>query len=478
MEKKTQEISISQIVPSKLNPRKDSDAGKMKELMASIKEKGVLQPIIVRPFRVNDKGDAHFEIVCGERRYHAARAIGLKTMPCVVMELTDDEAVQVAIIENLQREDVGAIQEAQAYQSLFDKALNVKASHPIKDVAFKVGKTEAYIAGRLKLLTLPTKAQTAIEKGDISAAHGDVIGRLQDAKEQIDFLDYILSNKVSVKAAENALRQYGRWLTEATFDTSACKNCEHNGTKQKDMFDKETDLKGRCLNSVCFNEKTAAHFDAQKKELTAQGAKLVTVKDLEKLKVNVNNSVKLTADAKKLLGKAFTEKCAHCESRAFVTERKGYGSDAPLVIVERCLKARCFNTLIRPAPTKAELAEEKENAAEEAKNARDAEKAKAIVEQLITTKGSPIDIIALAITADAFRHNDAFQESVPDAVQVFDLVALDKETLTDLIRRCVERELTAMAENTYLRINHFEPMIKALGIKAVMVKTSKASKKK
>jgi ParB family chromosome partitioning protein len=219
----------------------------MAEMVASVKEGGIIQPIVVRP--INDC----YEIVCGERRYRAAREAGLEAIPAVIKDLTDEQAIEMAFIENLQREDVNAMQEAKGFKAMLDKS-----TMTVKDLALKVGKPQKYILDRVQLLGLHDEIKEAISSGMLSASHGIIINRLNDPDDQIDLFNAIVAQKLSIRAAENALDRFGRKLDTAQFDTKRCEKCPHNGAKQKELFDGDTNLAGRCLNAECFDEKAKA----------------------------------------------------------------------------------------------------------------------------------------------------------------------------------------------------------------------------
>lgn len=339
VDKKAQEIKLSQIVPSKLNPRKSTDAEQMKQLTESIKAQGVLQPIIVRLMTESAMGNKTFEIVCGERRYMAAKAAGHETIPAIVMDLTDDQAAEIAIIENLQREDVNAIQEAAGYDAII-----TKTGCTIADVSLKVGKPAKYITDRIRLLALNPEIRAGIEKGDISPAHGIVLTRIGDPKERVEFFKAMLKNKWSVRQAENELEQCGRCLSNAPFDAADCKKCPSNGAKQKDLFDTDTDLNGKCLDSGCYDKKCTDHLLARVEAIKKAGGKVETEARIEKM--GKSGGTDLGQYKAELGAKLYADRCTACPDHVFVIESDRYG-DGPNRLIERCLKPKCLNALIR-----------------------------------------------------------------------------------------------------------------------------------
>jgi len=157
------------------NPRRDFPDADLDELAASLREKGIIQPIVVRPVRgSNDR----FEIIAGERRWRAAQRAGLHDVPIVAVDVTEDEALQLAIIENVQRTDLNAIEEASGYQALIN---DFKHSHD--EIAKTVGKSRVHITNTLRLLRLPEKVQSLVRSGKVSAGHARVLIGRPDAEE-------------------------------------------------------------------------------------------------------------------------------------------------------------------------------------------------------------------------------------------------------------------------------------------------------
>lgn len=193
VDKPTHMMPLDKLSPSPFQPRSRMDEGKVAELAASVAEKGVLQPLLVRPL-----GDA-FEIVAGERRYRAAGKAGLTAVPVVIRELSDQETLEIAIVENLQREDLTAIEEAHAYQRLMGFGMDQAT------VARSVGKSRSAVANTLRLLSLPDEARSALEAGEISAGHARAILAQAEADRRWA-LGQIVERGLSVRQAE-ALRR-------------------------------------------------------------------------------------------------------------------------------------------------------------------------------------------------------------------------------------------------------------------------------
>ena len=159
--RQTSELRPSQIVPNRDQPRKDFDAEALKELSDSIKEHGLIQPLLVRPL-----DDGSYQIVAGERRWRASRMAGLEKIPVVIKELSDDETKQLALIENLQREDLNPVEEALGYKKLMD-TLGLTQ----EQAAAKVGKSRPAVANALRLLALDSDETEALKNGEISSGH-------------------------------------------------------------------------------------------------------------------------------------------------------------------------------------------------------------------------------------------------------------------------------------------------------------------
>lgn len=190
------QAAVATLRVSALQPRRAFDEAGLAELAASINEKGVLQPLLVRPV------EGGYEIVAGERRFRAAQLAGLDRVPVVVRELSDRQTLEIAIIENLQREDLTAMEEAHAFRQLMGFGLTQE------EVAEAVGKSRSAVANTLRLLTLPAAASEALEAGAISAGHARAI--LAQAPEDRDWaLRQIVQRGLSVRQAESLRRKVG-----------------------------------------------------------------------------------------------------------------------------------------------------------------------------------------------------------------------------------------------------------------------------
>lgn len=189
-------IHVKSIKANPYQPRKIFDETAIQELSVSIKEHGILQPIILRR-----KGTA-YEIVVGERRFRAAQLVGLDEIPAVVRNLTDEESMELAILENLQREDLTPIEEAEAYHSLME---NLKLTQ--EQLALRLGKSRPHIANHVRLLTLPEKVRNYISEGKLSMGHGRTLLGLRK-KEKIALLaEQVLKEGLNVRQLEKLVQK-------------------------------------------------------------------------------------------------------------------------------------------------------------------------------------------------------------------------------------------------------------------------------
>lgn len=188
----TNTLPISEIIPNKEQPRKTFDEAALDELADSIKQHGVLQPLLVRPLP-----NGGYQLVAGERRWRASRKAGLREVPVVVKELTDTETMEIAIIENLQREDLNPIEEAEGLQALIDKC-----GFTQEEVAVSVGKSRPAIANSLRLLRLPQEVRELTRDGKISAGHARALISLDDDALIIEAAENVIQNKLTVRDVE------------------------------------------------------------------------------------------------------------------------------------------------------------------------------------------------------------------------------------------------------------------------------------
>jgi ParB family chromosome partitioning protein len=187
-------IPIELLRASPRNPRRHFAESDLEDLARSIKEKGLLQPLVVRP-----RGEGEYEIVAGERRWRAAQRAGIHELPVVIRELTDGEALEIALIENIQRSDLNPLEEARAYNILLEQY-----SYTQQQLADSVGKSRSHIANTLRLLNLPESVRLQIESGQLTAGHARALVATDSPKE---LAEQIIRLGMSVREAESLTRQ-------------------------------------------------------------------------------------------------------------------------------------------------------------------------------------------------------------------------------------------------------------------------------
>ena len=196
VEKKTDTVlRITEIEPNKGQPRKNFNEDALEELADSIKQFGLIQPLVVQ------KRDGYYEIIAGERRWRAAKKAGLKEVPVIIRDYTDEEMMEIALIENLQREDLNPIEEAQAYKKLIN-------DYKLKqdEIAEKVSKSRVAITNSMRLLKLSEKVQDMIVDEMISSGHGRALLALNDKKMQEELANRIFDEELSVRETEQIVK--------------------------------------------------------------------------------------------------------------------------------------------------------------------------------------------------------------------------------------------------------------------------------
>jgi len=191
------EIEIKKIYPNKNQPRKDFDQEKLKELADSIKQHGILQPVILRK---KDNEDT-YELVAGERRWRAAKIAGIQTIPAIVKELSDTDVMEIALIENLQREDLNPLEEAEAYKKLLDEFGLTQ-----EELSKRVGKSRSKIANTVRLLNLENEIKLLISKDQITAGHARALLAIEDTEERLKLAKRIVDENLSVRQTEEAAK--------------------------------------------------------------------------------------------------------------------------------------------------------------------------------------------------------------------------------------------------------------------------------
>ncbi len=190
-------LKISEIEPNRSQPRKDFDENSLSDLAQSISQHGLLQPLLVRPLPIGG-----YQIVAGERRYRACRMAGLTEVPVTIRELSDTETMELALIENLQREDLSPIEEALGYKALIDEH-----GFSQEEVATSVGKSRPAIANSLRILKLPDSVLEYVKQDKISAGHARALLMLDNEKDMLELAELIYKKDLSVRQAEKLAKK-------------------------------------------------------------------------------------------------------------------------------------------------------------------------------------------------------------------------------------------------------------------------------
>jgi ParB/RepB/Spo0J family partition protein len=281
-----EEIKLAMLKESKHNARRTFDEAKLKELAASIKEKGTIEPIIARP------SDGKYEIVCGTRRFRAAALAGLVSIPAIVKDLNDRRALEYQVIENLQREDVHPLEEAEGYEALMEKHGYKSAD----DIAAKVGKSKAYIYGRLKLCELIPENRKFFYEGRLSPSSALLVARVpahlqKEAGSKVAHGKYRGGEPMSYREAKEYIHEHFMLqLKEAQFDTKekglagkdSCAECLKRTGNQKELFPDifSADI---CTDPGCFEAKRNAHTQRMIARLKEKGKEVVSNDEAKKL---------------------------------------------------------------------------------------------------------------------------------------------------------------------------------------------------
>ncbi len=227
-------IDINDIKPNSNQPRKTFDEEKLEELAASIAEHGLIQPVVLR------KAGKGYEIVAGERRWRAARKVGIKELPCIIKELTDEENMLLAIIENMQREDLNPIEEAEGIKQMIDTYGLTQ-----EQVSKSVGKSRPYIANCLRLLKLPSVVVGYVAEGELSAGHAKVLAGVEDADRQVALADAVIKQGLSVRQLEKMAKD----------EKPEAKKPRRAAAKNANVKRVEEDLKEALGTKVTLNQK-------------------------------------------------------------------------------------------------------------------------------------------------------------------------------------------------------------------------------
>ncbi len=242
VENKTNKLALSEIVPNKNQPRKNFDENYLDDLSNSIKERGVIQPIIVRNSNLDD---SKYEIIAGERRWLAARKAGLHDIPVIVTEADDLKSLEFAIVENVQRHDLNPLEEALGYKRLIDEF-----SYDQEKVSKFIGKSRSYITNSLRLLSLPPEVIKFIEEKKISAGHAKILVGLDNATF---IANKIIEKKLSVRQSENFVKIFKK--KKGSYNKSIDSNIQNLERSISDKIGLTVSIKNNKKNkgSITFN---------------------------------------------------------------------------------------------------------------------------------------------------------------------------------------------------------------------------------
>jgi ParB family transcriptional regulator, chromosome partitioning protein len=230
-EEQVQEVSVKELRPNPYQPRKVFDQKAIDELKESIQEHGILQPILAR------KSIKGYEIILGERRFRAASEAGLKTVPVIIKDYSEEKMMEVALVENLQREDLNPVEEAQAYQKLID---HLKLTQ--EELASRVGKSRPHIANHIRLLQLPTPVLELLSNGMITMGHGRALLGLKKKSKMQQVVQRITDDSLNVRQLEKLIQDINMNVSRGT----------KKKTAQTNVFfkEKESSLRDRFGTSV------------------------------------------------------------------------------------------------------------------------------------------------------------------------------------------------------------------------------------
>lgn len=234
-DQKTDQIEVDLIKTALSQARNDFDKNKMKELTASVKEHGILQPLLIRK-----KGD-EYELIAGERRLRAAKNAGLKTVPVYLIEADDERAAEMGLIENLQRENLNAVEEALAY-----KEMQTKFGHNQESLAKILGKSRSAVANTLRLLSLDEETKKYLEEGKLSSGHGRALLAVKAETRRMQLRDRIIKEHLSVHQAEEAAKLLNEVAAKKKESIKKKKNpfCTEMENKLRDRFQTKIRITG------------------------------------------------------------------------------------------------------------------------------------------------------------------------------------------------------------------------------------------
>ena len=274
------QIPIEDIIPNRFQPRLVFDDKSLADLASSIKQHGIIQPLILR--RIGDK----YEIIAGERRYKAAKLAGLDSVPAVISNLDVNASAEAAIVENIQRKDLTAIEEAKSYQALLDKGYMTQ-----EELARKMGLSQSSISNKLRLLTLDETVQEAVLNEKISERHARTLLKVPSHEEQKQLLDKIITERLTVRQLEEEIKNMG---TEGSNieQLNVSNNSAGNPNNANNIFDSPEKMPNKFFN---FLEDTAANMNIEE-PVNNNVTNNVEMDTLEPLNTSNNDQIEMLDD--------------------------------------------------------------------------------------------------------------------------------------------------------------------------------------
>jgi ParB/RepB/Spo0J family partition protein len=373
---KLEVISVDKISISTTNPRKSIELKALKELSESIKEHGILQPILVRPY-IDEKStwETDYQLVCGERRYRAALEAGLEEVPCNIRVLTDEEAFELQIIENLERKDVHPLDEADAFKRMLDSG-----KYSMFDIAAKMAKTESFIAQRLKLVDLIYEVRADFLAGHLGIGHAILIARC-DAIKQMDIYDEAkpwngkgLPDYGTVSGLKDTIEKDSYLISEAKFNTEdaelvkgcgACSVCPKRSGVNPVLF--EDMAEDRCFDEKCFDEKAEAHLIKEVARIINNGEDIVLVAgwgSTNEMVVQMSKQFNVPIFAPNDFIEYNNKEVSDNESKAFYVNSHKAGTYVRVIINQKAKEKTQSASLPTPASGQQQSNEEQELRAE------------------------------------------------------------------------------------------------------------------
>ena len=337
-------LDLSSIAPPKGNPRTHFNQDDLAELAESIRQHGVLQPILVRPDQTA-RLTVQYELVAGERRYRAAKIAELSTIPAMIRDLDDRAVLEVQVVENLIREGLHPLEEAEGYRRLIDDH-----GYRVEDLVLKIGKSRSYVYSRMKLADIPDVAREAMWKGTLSHSTALLVARIPDPGLKMEATKQILKGNhwetpMSYRESLELIKsQYMLKLAEASFPikdkkllpkAGSCVDCPKRTGNQRDLF---PDIKSAdvCTDPGCFKEKQGAHWKRAQEKALAAGKEMVPKGDADVVHYGYT------------MGNKYIDlKESNHQSPKKETWKKLLGKDAPQVFVAKDCNQKVHELVLR-----------------------------------------------------------------------------------------------------------------------------------